>query len=155
MALLGSLDDPAVRKVVYVAGGNLSEVGRMMQHSDEFRQAILKMTDQGISDSGSRSLSAEELFAEVFADTDKYDLVKHAKALSNKDILIIGGWHDEENTIEHHTLPLYRALQGHGAKQVEIEIFDADHSFTDVRSQLADRIVSWLKRTPSAHTITG
>jgi len=146
MALLGSLNDPAVRRVVYIAGGNLSEVGRMMQQSDEFRQAILKAVDQGICDSGFRGPKAEKLFAEVFADMDKYDLVKHAKALYNKDILIIGGWRDQENTIEHHILPLFRALQRHGAKQVQIEIFDADHSFTNVRSQLADRIVSWLKR---------
>ena len=146
MALLGSLNDPAVRRVVYIAGGNLSEVGRMMQQSDEFRLTILKAVDQGISDSGFSSPPAEELFAEVFADMDKYDLVKHAEALSHKDILIIGGWHDQENTIEHHILPLFRALQKHGAKQVQIEIFDADHSFTNVKSQLADRIVSWLKR---------
>jgi dienelactone hydrolase len=147
MALLGSLNDPAVGRVVYVAGGNLSEVGRMMQQSDEFRRAILKMVDQGISDSGFRGSKAEELFAEVFADVDKYDLVKHVEVLSYKDILIIGGWRDQENAIEHHILPLYRALQRHGAKQVQIEIFDSDHSFTNVRSQLADRIVSWLKRT--------
>jgi surfactin synthase thioesterase subunit len=89
------------------------------------------------------------LFADVFADIDKYDLVKHAEALSNKDILIIGGWRDQENTVEHHILPLYRALQRHEAKQVQIEIFDTDHSFTNVSGQLADRIVSWLKRTPS------
>jgi dienelactone hydrolase len=91
MALLGSLNDPSVRRVVYIAGGNLSEVGRMMQQSDEFRRAVLKMVDQGISDSGFRGPRAEELFAEVFADMDRYDLVKHAEALSYKDILIIGG----------------------------------------------------------------
>jgi dienelactone hydrolase len=147
MALLGSLNDPAVRRVVYIAGGNLSEVGRMMQQSDDFRRAVLKMVNQGISDSGFRGSKAEELFGEVFADMDKYDLVKQAEALSYKDILIIGGWHDQENPIEHHILPLFRALQGHGAKEVQIEIFDADHSFANVRSQVADRIVSWLKRT--------
>jgi dienelactone hydrolase len=152
MALLGSLTDPTARRAVYIAGGNLSEVGRMMQQSDEFKQAILRMVDQGISDSGFNSLRAEELFAEVFADMNKYDLVKHADALSYKDILIIGGWRDRENTIEHHILPLYRALQSHGAKQVQIEIFDTDHSFANVRSQLADIIVSWLKRTPSDKT---
>ena len=146
MALLGSLNDPTVGRVVYIAGGNLSEVGRMMQQSDDFRRAVLKMVDQGISNSGFRSSKAGELFAEVFADMDKYDLVKHAEALSCKDILIIGGWRDQENIIEHHILPLFRALQRHGARQVQIEIFDADHSFTNVRSQLADRIVSWLKR---------
>jgi hypothetical protein len=149
MALLGSLNDPAARRVVYIAGGNLSEVGRMMQQSDGFRQAILKAVDQGISDSGFSSLRAEELFAEVFADMDKYDLVKHVEEISDKDILIIGGWRDQENTIEHHILPLFRALQRHGTEQVQIEIFDADHSFANVRSQLADRVVSWLKRTPS------
>jgi dienelactone hydrolase len=153
MALLGSLNDSAIRRVIYIAGGNLSEVGRMMQQSDDFRRAILKMVDQGISDSGFRGSKAEELFAEVFADMDKYDLVKHAEALSYKDILIVGGWRDQENTIEHHILPLFRALQRHGAKQVQIEIFDADHEFTNVRSQLADRIVSWLKRTPSTDTM--
>ena len=146
MALLGSLNDPAVHRVVYIAGGNLSEVGRMMQQSDDFRRAILKMVDQGIVDSGFRGSKAEELFAEVFADMDKYDLVNHAEALSRRDILIIGGWRDQTNTIEHHILPLFRALQRQGAKEVQIEIFDADHSFTNVRSQLADRIVSWLKR---------
>jgi dienelactone hydrolase len=146
MALLGSLNDPTIRRVVYIAGGNLSEVARMIKQSDEFKQAILKMVDQGISDSGFSSLSAEELFADVFADMDKYDLVKHAEALSKKDILIIGGWRDQENTIEHHILPLVRALQRHEAKQVQIEIFDADHSFANVRSQLVDRVISWLKK---------
>ncbi len=42
-------------------------------------------------------------------------------------------------------LTIEARAQGHGAKQVQIEIFDTDHSFTNVRSQLADRIVSWLK----------
>lgn len=121
MALLGSLNDPNARRVVYVAGGNLSEVGRMMQQSNDFKQVILEMVDQGISESGFNSPPARELFAEVFAHTDKYDLVKHAEALSKKDILIIGGWRDQENAIEHHILPLYRALQKHGAKQVQMK----------------------------------
>jgi hypothetical protein len=149
MALLGSLNEPTIKRVVYIAGGNLSEVARMMKQSYEFKQAILKMVDQGIFDSGFSSLSAEELFADVFADMDKYDLVKHAEAISNKDVLIIGGWRDQENTIEHHILPLVRALQRHEAKHVQIEILGTDHSFANVRSELADRIVSWLRRTPS------
>jgi pimeloyl-ACP methyl ester carboxylesterase len=153
MVLLSSLDDPSVKKLIYIAGGDLSEVARMMQQSDEFRRRILKMVDQGISDSGFNSLPAEEGWADVFADMDKYDLVKHAEALSEKDILMIGGWRDQSNTVEHHILPLYRALQKHGPEQVHIEMFDTDHSFANVRSQLADKIVSWLKRTLSTSTM--
>jgi dienelactone hydrolase len=146
MALLGSLNDAAIRKVIYIAGGDLSEVGRMTQKSDEYKQAIEKAIDQSIRDSSFRAPKAKELLAETLLDTDKYDLVKHAKALSCKDILIIGGWHDQENTIERHILPLFRALQKHGAKQVQIQIFDTDHSFANVKDQLAEKIVSWLKR---------
>jgi len=146
MALLGSLSDPGVRRAVYIAGGDLSEGGRMIKQSDEFRRAIEKSIEEGASNPGFRALNPKEVTAELLADLDKYDLVKHAQALSCKDILIIGGWRDQEAEIEHHILPIYRALQRHGAKQVQIEIFDADHSFTNVRSQLADRIVSWLKR---------
>jgi dienelactone hydrolase len=145
MAVLGALNDHTVRRVVYIAGGNLSEVEKMMRQSEEYKQAILNGTNEDISKSGFNSLPAEDLFAEIRADMDKYDLVKHAEALSHKDVLIIGGWRDEANTIEHHILPLYRALQRHGAKHLQIEIFDTDHSFSNARNQLADRTVSWLR----------
>lgn len=146
MALLGSLNDPTVRRVVCIAGGDLTVIGRMMQRSDEFRQFVETGLDKDVSDSGSRAPKAKELFAEVLADIDKYDLIKHAEGLSCKDILIIGGWRDQQATIEHHILPLFRALQKHGAKQVQIETFDTDHSFGNVRDKLAEKIISWLKR---------
>jgi dipeptidyl aminopeptidase/acylaminoacyl peptidase len=148
MALLGSLSDASVKRVVDIAGGNLGEAGRMMKQSDEFRRAIEKSIEDGASNPGFRA-NPKEIIAELLADLDKFDLVKYADELSSKDILIIGGWRDQEADIEHHILPLFRALQRHGAKQLQIEIFDTDHSFANVRSQLADRIVSWLKRTPS------
>jgi hypothetical protein len=118
----------------------------MIQQSAELKRTLEEHMDQDISVSGFNAPRAKEFSAEILAGVDKYDLVKHAQALSYKNILIIGGWRDQEADIEHHILPLFRALQRHGAKQVQIEIFDADHSFTDVRSQLADRIVSWLKK---------
>ncbi len=150
MALLGSLSDVSVKRVVDLAGGNLSVLGRA---SDEFMQELEKKVDQDLSDSGFRAPKARELFAELRANIDRYDLVKHAETLSNKDILIIGACRDQEADLENHILPLFRALQRYGAKQLQIEIFDTDHSFTNVRSQLADKIVSWLKRTPSSDTM--
>jgi hypothetical protein len=144
--LLGSLNDPAARRVVYIAGGDFGELGRMMQQSTEFKRAIEKDIDQGISNSGFTAPGAEQLIAEILEDIGKYDLVNHAKSLSCKDIFLIGGWRDQTNDIEHHILPLFRALQKHGAKQVQIEIFDADHSFSNVRDQLAEKIISWLKK---------
>lgn len=146
IALLGSLSDPAIRRLVYIAGGNLGEVARMMQQSAEFKRALEEDIDQGISVSGFKAPKAKELVAEILAGKDKYDLVKYAKALSQKDILLIGGWRDQANAVENHLLPLSRALQKRGAKLAQVEIFDTDHSFTNVRDQLAKKIISWLKR---------
>ena len=39
------------------------------------------------------------------ANSDKYDLVKHAGNLSEKSLLIIGGWNDQASTLEGHVLP--------------------------------------------------
>ena len=131
--------------MAYIAGGDLGEVGRRLQQNAEYKRAIEKLIDQGISASGFRA-QTEQLVAEMIAGVGKYDLVKQAPALFDKDILLIGGWRDQENIIEHHLLPLFRALQKHGAKQVQIEIFDTNHSFTNVREELAEKIASWLKK---------
>jgi dipeptidyl aminopeptidase/acylaminoacyl peptidase len=144
MALLGSLKESTVKKVAYVAGGSLSEVARLMEKNDEYKRAVLKDLNS-LPSLGLNSVSGEEMVAEVCADMDKYDLVKHAEAISSKDVLLIGGWRDQENTIERHMLPLVRALQKYKASQVKIEMFDADHSFANARTQLADKIVSWMK----------
>ena len=146
MALLGSLSDTTIRRVVDIAGGDLSEVARTMQNNLDYKQSIENLLEQGILSSGFKSLNAKEMFADVLMDMDKYNLVKHSESLSSKDILLIGGWNDQANTIEYHLLPLFRALQKYGAKQLEIEIFATDHSFKNVRDKLTQRIISWLKR---------
>lgn len=145
MALLGSLSDVSVKRIVDIAGGNLGEAGRMMKQNAEFRQAIKKSIEEGACNLNLR-LNPEDIITELLADPDRFDMVKYADKLSSKDILIIGGWRDQEADIEHHILPLYRNLQRHGAKQLEIEVFDSDHSFKNVRDQLTYRIISWLKR---------
>jgi len=147
LALLASLSDTTMRRVIDVAGGDLAEVARMMQTRAEYKRSIENLLEEGISSSGFKSLSAREMFTDVFMDSDKYDLVKHAEALSHKDILLISGWNDQANTLERHILPLFRALQRHGAKQLEIEVFSTDHSFKNVRDGLTQRILSWLKRS--------
>lgn len=146
MALLSSLADSAAKRVIYVAGGDFGELGRMMQQNADFKRAIEKDIDQSISASGFKAPKAEDLIAEMLADIDKYDLAKHAVALSRKEIFLIGGWRDQTNAIEHNLLPLLRALQKCRAKRVQVEVFDTDHSFSNVKGQLADRIVSWLMR---------
>jgi uncharacterized protein len=146
LALLASLTDTTIRKVIDIAGGDLAEVARMMQSSAEYNRSIENLLEQGISSSGFKSLNAKEMFTDVFMDMDKYDLVKHAEPLYHKKILLISGWSDQANSLERHILPLFRALQRYGANQLEIEVFSTDHSFKNVQDQLTKRILAWLKK---------
>jgi dipeptidyl aminopeptidase/acylaminoacyl peptidase len=147
MALLGSLSDTAITRVVNIAGGDLSEVARTMQNNVEYKLSIENLLEQGITSSGFKSLNGKDMFTDVYKDIDKYNLVRYSKSLSSKDILLIGGWDDQVNAIEYHLLPLYRALKKYGTKQLKIEIFATDHSFMNVRNQLTQIIISWIKRS--------
>ena len=76
---------------------------------------------------------------------NEYDLISHARALAEKEILLIGGWQDRTATIEHYVLPLYRSLQKSGAENLKIIVYETDHSFKNVRDTIASEIISWIK----------
>jgi hypothetical protein len=144
-ALLGSLCDPGVRKVVSLAGGDLSLIPKMDEQSEEFRKFHEAYIDKCESDSKVvRGIGGRGVHEFLSKHRDEYSFVKHAKKLANKDILLIGGWQDQDATVEDHILPLYRALLRNGAKSVRIEVFDTDHSFENVKKELTNLIVSWI-----------
>jgi len=147
MALLGSLYDSSVRKVVDVAGMDLCELARQVKKDDRVREALEKTLEEGMSTTGMiRSHGVKGGIEELLETMDEYDLVKHAEELAEKNLLLIAGWQDNQVTLEANILPLYRALQKCGAKNVEIEVFNSHHQFTNVRDALASRIISWIKK---------
>jgi len=146
MALLGSLYDPSVRKVVDIAGADMSEMARQVKKDDRVREAVEKSLEEGEATAMIHWHGVKAGIAELLETMDEYDLVKHAEELAKKDILIIAGWQDNLSTLEVYILPLYRALQRQGAKNVEIEVFNSNHQFTNVRDALASRITSWIKK---------
>ncbi len=93
MALIGSLTDQSVKKVAAIAVWNLGEAGRMMKQNDKYKQAIEKSSEESMSSSSFRV--DPKKIAEAFMDIDKYDVVQYADRLSQKDVLIIGGWQDQ------------------------------------------------------------
>lgn len=147
IALMGSLNNPSLKKVVSIAGADLSEIARMIRDDDDFRKYFENTMDQRrLNSKMVRSHSGKELAEELISTMDQYDCVKHAQELALKDVLLIGGWLDKQSTLEGHVLPLYRALQKNDAKNLEIEMFNDNHSFKSVRDALADKIISWIKK---------
>jgi pimeloyl-ACP methyl ester carboxylesterase len=146
MALLGSLYDESVRKVCSIGGGDLSVVARMIEKNPDFRKSHQEFLDECMADpTVSRGMGGKASHEWLLEQKDEYDLQKFADTLAKKDILLLGGWRDDTIMVEDHILPLYRSLQKNGAESLKIHIFDTDHSFDNVKTELFSKIITWLK----------
>jgi len=152
MALTYAAYHPDVKVVFSIAPSDQTEFMKVYTSNPE----IKKMIDQVHADlafpKGHLRFNVGALPQEVaFAGIDNinpiYDLKKCAPLLATKDILLIGGWDDKQTTMEVFILPLYRALQNEGAKNVRFIAFQDDHYFQKSRSELAEAVINWLKST--------
>ncbi len=145
-AMLASLSDAQINEVATISGGDLCVIANMIEKDAEFRNSHRAMLDECMSDpSMARGLGGKATHTYLLKHRDDYSLIKHAKELAEKDILLIGGWQDEAIAVEDHILPLYRALQTNNAQHLGIHIFDCGHTFNNVRDELADCIIKWIK----------
>jgi pimeloyl-ACP methyl ester carboxylesterase len=84
------------------------------------------------------------LMNELLQNPEPYDLRQIATALSDRDILLIGGWDDVNVPIEHRILPFYRSLMAEGADSVKFVAFQDDHSFGKSIEAMGELIVDWI-----------
>jgi hypothetical protein len=92
-----------------------------------------------------RGLDARTIQDMALKHKEDFNLIKNVEKLAQKEILLIGGLQDVYYPIEYHILPLYRALQKYNPKSSKIVVYDTDHSFENVREELENLIVSWIK----------
>jgi len=153
MALTYAASHPEITSVFSIAGTDHGEFMREYFRNKKFATVINQMFDELKAPNGpvrfAPGAMPEYATPEIFAILDStLDLRKCAASLARKDILLIGGWDDQNVTIDHHILPLYRALQEARADRVKIVAFQDDHSFRKSRAELAETIIGWLKTIP-------
>jgi dipeptidyl aminopeptidase/acylaminoacyl peptidase len=93
-----------------------------------------------------RGTSGEALARELAADAARFELGARAPALAAKPVLLVAGTRDTDTPPAEHHEPLVDALQDAGAARLSTAVFDADHSFSDKRVALAQRVATWLER---------
>ncbi|MBL7135791.1 MAG: prolyl oligopeptidase family serine peptidase [Candidatus Marinimicrobia bacterium] len=146
MAFIGSIDNPSLKNVITVEAGDFGHIAREFQTDEKTLKVYKHILSKTMSDSGQvKGLGPDDTIDEIIQMEKQLDLVLNAEHLANKNILIIAGWKDE-GTLENQILPLFRALQKHKAKNVEIEMFNDGHRFKNVREELADVIIEWIKK---------
>lgn len=147
MAILGSLHHSSVEKIITICTTDLSVSAKMIEESNAFRKRHQEFLDKYMSDSTiARGSGGKALHKWIIAHKDEYNLVKHAEELSNKQVLLIGGWNDNAAPIEDHTIPFYRALQKNDAQNVKIEVYQTDHAFRNIREQSYQCVLDYIRK---------
>lgn len=148
MALLGSVFDQSIKKVITIAAGDLSIFADKLEEDPDARKYFEQMVDKMLSNpTMARGTSGKEYVQSLLINRDKYNLKQYSEELAEKELLLIGGWLDNTKKIEEELLPLYRELLAKGAEHVKIIAFDSDHSFANQEEALAKAILNWLKKS--------
>lgn len=144
MALTAAANDTSIKYAIGIALVDMGWLARQIEKSDEFKAKMITMLDKQF-EGPIKGPTGMEAVEELLENADKFDLVNNAKALSTKSLLIIGGWKDQQSTLEGNILPFIRALQSHGSEKATKVIFDTDHSFKGKRTELVNTVINWLK----------
>ena len=145
MALTEAMYNPEIRRIISIAGADESVFGRKMLTDDSFRTMFEGMLKACESPEGPIKFDSELSINKWLTNLDKFDQVKHAESLVDRDILFVGGWQDNSVILEEHILPLYRKLQELSSGKIQICVFNTDHGFGNVREELAETIEKWIK----------
>ena len=148
MALVYASTDLTITEAFSVAGFDPT-VGMTRYASDPIYAQVLetRLTD---SESGDRPIRWErgDFFAfikEAMQGSGRWNLRLAAPQLARKRLLLVGALDDVEVPIEDHILPLYRVLRGLGTRDLELAVYQDDHSFSNVREQLAETLITWIR----------
>jgi len=147
MAMAYAARDSSVRRIISIAGNDHGEFAREFQRNAAFSEGIRRWLLSTRRPEGPARFDMEAGLKELVDRQDVYGLRENAANLADRSILLIGGWEDEEVTIDQFLLPLYRTLRGAGAAKVTFLVYHTDHDFSNVRQQLASDIAGWLLRS--------
>ena len=145
MALNGAIYNPEIERIISIAGADESVFGRMIKADEVFSTMFAGMLKGLEYPEGPLKCDTEAHSKQFLSNLDRYDLVKNAEILKNRDILFIGGWQDKNILLEEHILPLYRKLQELKSEKIQIQVFNTDHSFRNVKEELSETIEDWIK----------
>lgn len=133
-----------IRRIISIAGADESVIGRKWIADSVFRNSLETYLRTTLYPEGPIKCDFDSVINAWLGNLDYYDQVKHAENLVNKDVLILGGWHDESCVVEETIIPLYRRLKEINAENIKIKVFDTDHSFRNVKEELIETMYNWI-----------
>jgi uncharacterized protein len=145
MTLIAAVYNPEIKRIISIAGADESIILRKQLADSSFRNMFEQGLKKTAHPNGPIKFNPELHQKYLFSNLDRFDLYKHAEALKNRDILFIGGWHDQIAETEDQILPLLIKLKNLDANNIEIRLFNTDHYFKNTnRDELTQIILNWI-----------
>ena len=136
-------NNPLIKYVFGIGFIDFSQISRMLANDPQQAEEWFDSAAKRESPEGPVRGSVEALRYWI-ENPDMGDLRKLAPNFKGKKLLLIDGWKDPGPGVENHLVSFYRELKKAGVGDVKIVMYHADHSFRNVRKQLADDILKWI-----------
>ena len=146
MSLAYAARDSSVHRVFSVAGTDHGQFIRRYESDPEYAAALHRVLESSAAPNGPIRFDVDGALRELAEGQASYGLIENVDELASRSIMLIGGWEDENVTVEETLLPLYRALRKAGSPDVTFRVYQADHGFGAVRSQLHADLLAWVRR---------
>ena len=144
IALESAIHNNEIKNVISIAGDDHSVAIKKTAIDQDFFNGYEQMISKSFGTDGPFRGDLISLLNSNIVNVDRYDLVKNADRLKDKNILFIVGWYDNMSLLEVNTLPLLRKLLQLKAEKISIKGFETDHSFRNVRDELGNTIINWI-----------
>ena len=141
LALMAAAADPTVACVGSLDSRNVGAYGLLLRR-DRSADSARVAADDWLTAPGAPYRAdggGGGLVAEMKANAERWDATAHARALSDRPILLVGA------TFKADQDSLVTALNRVGARRVTALAWDTDHSFSDRRIALARAVTEWLR----------
>jgi pimeloyl-ACP methyl ester carboxylesterase len=141
LALMAAAADPTVACVGTLDSRNVGAYGRLLQRDSSAASALVVANDWLTAPGAPYRVEGggAGLVAEMKANAERWDVTAHARALSDRPILVVG------STFRADQDALAAALREAGARRLTAFTWSTDHSFSDRRVALARAVLDWLK----------
>jgi uncharacterized protein len=145
-AIFYAADHPEMERVFSIAGNNWAAFARQIANDPAFGEwAKISLVEEMTFPAGPVHFVENATWESAILEMESYEMLHHIPELAKHDLLLIGGWDDPAIPIEHHMLPLYRALKAVDAPRVRIAALQDSHIFEHTRAELAQIVIDWIK----------
>lgn len=145
MALAFAARQPSVRQVFSIAGTDHGYFIRRFLSDPEYESALREVLLSTAAPDGPIRFDLEEGLQSLEENQDVFGLREIAGKLSDRKILLVGGWEDNNVMVDDQLLPFFRALRQAGSETVTFLVYHDGHAFVNVRSDLVRDLVSWMQ----------